>query len=85
MQVEHGTFSRYKAVLTLSAYLVGVANEASPAAAGRSVTVHLAHSIHAACQGRARILALFLDAGKMVWAFRITRAFGSWGCGGKTH
>ena len=67
--------------LTLSADLVGVADEASPAAACRSVAVHLAHSIHAACQRRARVLALFLDAGKVIRAFWISRAFGSRGCG----
>lgn len=62
----------------LAADLVGVANEASPAATSSSVAIHLAHSIHAACQCRARVLALFLDAGKVIRAFRISRAFGSW-------
>ena len=62
LQADHEAFS-YQAMLTLSADLVGVSNEASPAATRCSVAVHLAHSIHAACQRRARVLALFLDAG----------------------
>ena len=84
LQAVQKTF-RYKAVLTLSADLVGVANEASPAATGCSVTVHLAHSIHAACQGCARILTFLLDAGKMIRTFRITGAFRSRGCCEKSH
>ena len=72
-----------QAELTFAADLVGVANEAPPAATGGSVAVHLADSVHPASQSRARVLALFLDAGKVLRAIGISLAFRSRCCDGK--
>jgi hypothetical protein len=75
--LSQGTF-----IIALTAgfftYTIGVSLITCFTVTNCTVSGNSAFSIDSTSSGEARILAFFLDTCKVIWTFRISRAFGSW-------